>query len=429
MTNLVQSVISAISPDLISRLSGQLEESPGAIGKGVAGAVSTLFAGALRHGSTSDGVQDLLGLIGRATEDGDPLGHVSGLAADESAHPGRFTAGRALADRLLGEHGEGVNQTLADASGLKPGSAASLIGLAAPLVLGALGKAAGSTPTAAGLQAVLSEQKANILGLLPAGLGGLFGLGAAAESVVQSLGAGAAAATATTAATATAATAAAAKAVTAGGGGLMKLLPWLIGLAILLALLFFGLRHCSGDKEAATGPAPAASPPAASSSSTAPATSTAASETPAPAETLNLPGGSTVSAVPGSIGYDLAKFLAGADPAPKTFVFDNLNFNTGSSTLTPASQATVDTLVTILKAYPNVGARIVGYTDNSGNAAANQALSASRAAVVARQIVGGGVSAGQIETAGRGDADPVADNATAEGRAKNRRTELEIVKK
>ena len=113
----------------------------------------------------------------------------------------------------------------------------------------------------------------------------------------------------------------------------------------------------------------------------------------------------------------------------ETFVFDNLNYDTASNALTPESKPTIDTLVLILKAYPNVRGRVVGYTDNQGDPAANKTLSDARAATVKKELSAQGIAGERIETAGMGEADPIADNATEEGRAKNRRTELVIVRK
>jgi outer membrane protein OmpA-like peptidoglycan-associated protein len=147
------------------------------------------------------------------------------------------------------------------------------------------------------------------------------------------------------------------------------------------------------------------------------------------AVTLNLPGGGSINVLPGSIGFGVATFLESSDPAPRTFMFDNLNFDTASNALTPESRPTVGVLVSILKAYPASEVRIVGYTDNQGDPAANKSLSESRAATVKQGFVAGGIASGRIATEGRGEADPVADNATEEGRAKNRRTELVVVRK
>src|SRR5262245_5567514 len=90
-------------------------------------------------------------------------------------------------------------------------------------------------------------------------------------------------------------------------------------------------------------------------------------------EQLSLPGGGTISVAPGTINYDLAKFLGNpASQGPKTFVFDNLNFESATTQLTPESQSTVTNLASILKAYPTTRVQLVGYTDNTGSADANQ---------------------------------------------------------
>ncbi len=399
MSNLVQTVINAVTPDLITKLSGLLGESPGSVGKGVAAAAPALLAAALQQSSTTTGANGLLDMIGQVTSGGDILERLPALLSDDTARAGLLSQGKGLADGLLGANGAGATNALASFAGLKGGAASSIIALAAPLVMGAIGKALGPSKTAAGVQALLSEQRSSILGALPPGLGSLFGVGGAAQA-------------------ARGATAAAGAAAATGGGGLMKILPWLIAAAVVLALIF-GMRSCG--KEKAVEPAPVVPPVAEAPVVVAPVVV-------AP-ETLTLPDGATISVAPGSIGYSVAKFLDSREAAPKTFIFDNLNFDTASNALTPESNATVGTMVVILKAYPNVRARIVGYTDNQGDPAANKTLSDSRAATVSKQIIDAGIAADRLETAGMGEAGPVADNATEEGRAKNRRTELVIVRK
>ena len=82
----------------------------------------------------------------------------------------------------------------------------------------------------------------------------------------------------------------------------------------------------------------------------------------------------------GSFNYNLARFLGNpVDTAvPRTFVFEDLNFQTGSARLTPESTRTVTDLVAILKAYPTAKAHLDGHTDNTGDAAANKQLSLDR---------------------------------------------------
>jgi outer membrane protein OmpA-like peptidoglycan-associated protein len=115
---------------------------------------------------------------------------------------------------------------------------------------------------------------------------------------------------------------------------------------------------------------------------------------------------------------------------PKRFVFDDLNFETGTATLTPASQATVDELATILKANPGVQVTLEGHTDSTGNAAANRKLSQDRAAAVKAKLVGeGAIAPERIRTAGYGQERPLASNDSEDGRARNRRTELVVTRR
>jgi len=69
----------------------------------------------------------------------------------------------------------------------------------------------------------------------------------------------------------------------------------------------------------------------------------------------------------------------------------------------------------------------VGHTDSVGSDAYNQRLSLARAESVKAYLVSKGVDRQRIRTEGRGESQPVADNATAEGRAKNRRVDIEVV--
>jgi len=202
-----------------------------------------------------------------------------------------------------------------------------------------------------------------------------------------------------------------------------RYLPWIIAALVLVGLLF-AMRNCAAQRKEVTTPtatAPAINAPRV----TAPTVTGPA----APNATVNLPGGTAINVPQGSIGYNLANYLGSDAGAPKTFVFDNLNYDTASSTLTPASQPTVTAIASILKAYPNTLVKVVGFTDNQGAPASNQALSEQRAATVKSQLVAAGVPADHVQTAGMGQQNPVADNNTDAGRAANRRTELVVMKK
>jgi outer membrane protein OmpA-like peptidoglycan-associated protein len=108
------------------------------------------------------------------------------------------------------------------------------------------------------------------------------------------------------------------------------------------------------------------------------------------------------------------------------FSFDRLSYETGSSNLTAESKAQIDNIVAILNAYPAVQIKIGGYTDNVGDPQANLDLSGVRATRVMEAIVAAGIAADRVEAEGYGDQYPIADNATEEGRAQNRRTAVSV---
>ncbi|WP_293685328.1 sodium/proton-translocating pyrophosphatase, partial [Spirosoma sp. 48-14] len=127
----------------------------------------------------------------------------------------------------------------------------------------------------------------------------------------------------------------------------------------------------------------------------------------------------------------LLAFIKSDKPVDKTtwFDFDRLLFQTGSATLEPQSQEQLKNIAEILKAYPNVTIKLGGYTDNTGNAAANLKLSQDRANSVRGELEKMDISKDRLEAEGYGQEHPVASNETEEGRAQNRRISIRVTKK
>jgi OmpA-OmpF porin, OOP family len=105
---------------------------------------------------------------------------------------------------------------------------------------------------------------------------------------------------------------------------------------------------------------------------------------------------------------------------------ENIFFATGSYKLLAKSYKSLKEVAQILKDNPSYKINVDGYTDITGNEEKNQVLSENRANSVKQYLVGNGVDESRIVSAGHGINDPIADNKTAAGRAKNRRVEMKL---
>ena len=104
-----------------------------------------------------------------------------------------------------------------------------------------------------------------------------------------------------------------------------------------------------------------------------------------------------------------------------------VNFETGSANLTALSKYELDNVVTAMGKYPALNIEVAGHTDSTGDLDANVALSEARANTVAKYLTDKGVTASRLRAVGYGPNKPIDTNDTDAGRAKNRRTELEIL--
>jgi outer membrane protein OmpA-like peptidoglycan-associated protein len=365
-----------ITPDVVQKASSAFGENPAATAKAFAGAIPVLLGGVVNMASTGGGASRLMGLLQSSSVDSSLLNNVSSMFSGGSTTQNVVGTGQQLLGTLFGNNSDVVTSAISKFSGVSSGTAGSLMALVAPMIMGVLRNLTSSQGlNANGLASMLMGQKSNIAAALPPGLSNLPGLG----NLMSSAG--------------SVATSAAA----AGGSALKRWLP-ILAVAIAAIALFFYSRGCNAAKNGLAQ--------------------------------LKLPNGQTLSVPEGSFNYTLAQYLANGSNSelPKTFVFDNLNFNSGTTQLTPDSQQTVSDLIVILGAYPNAQVQLVGHTDNTGDAAANQKLSLDRANAV-RDMVVSKVPAARITTAGYGSDKPIASNDTEEGRAKNRRTELVVQQK
>lgn len=101
-------------------------------------------------------------------------------------------------------------------------------------------------------------------------------------------------------------------------------------------------------------------------------------------------------------------------------------FDTGKSDLKPQAKNNLDQMAGIMKKYPENVLAINGYTDNTGSDSINEALSQRRAEAVKNQLVASGMPNSVISTYGKGESNPIGDNASVDGRRQNRRVEIEV---
>lgn len=111
----------------------------------------------------------------------------------------------------------------------------------------------------------------------------------------------------------------------------------------------------------------------------------------------------------------------------KTYIFKNIEFEKGESTLLPKAYPELDNLILYLQKKPNTKLLITGHTDNIGTPASNLTLSYQRAKTIMQYLVSKGINEKLISVDGKGDKFPISSNDTETGREKNRRVEISFL--
>lgn len=119
-----------------------------------------------------------------------------------------------------------------------------------------------------------------------------------------------------------------------------------------------------------------------------------------------------------------AAYVAPVPMPPQKLVLDGVNFDFDKATLRQEDIAIIDKDVTGLDKWGNVNIEVAGHTDSRGSDKYNMKLSQRRAEAVRNYLISKGIAADRLTAKGYGESQPVADNATDEGRFKNRRVEL-----
>lgn len=421
--NLLSLLQNELSGDVVSKVASLLGEPPAKTQTAVNSAIPAVIGALTQKAATPQGAGELFATLQRGGFDGSMFGSLASVLGKSNGAVDLVKVGGPLLASLFGARQGGIINWLGSSAGIGQQSSTSLLSMIAPFVLNLVGKQATSSGgfNLSSLTSLLGGQ-AQYLGSAPAGLASALGIGsfsdlagAAARRVEQ---------TTTHAASA--------------GMGWLK---WLLPLLALLAL-FAILRSCRTTVPRVTSNLPTATDvkDAATAARDAAATAATGAGHAAAAAWAKLgafvkralPGGVELDIPENGIEWNLLAFIqdAARPVDDKTwFSFDRLEFETGSATLKPSSREQLSNIAAILKAYPNVEVKIGGYTDNTGDKAANMALSADRAVNTMKELVALGVAATRVSAEGYGEQHPVASNDTEEGRQRNRRIDIRVTKK
>lgn len=369
--NLLDSVTSLLTPDLVGKAASFLGESESGVTKALGGIAPAVLQGIISNAGT-DGGAGIMNMAKQAAGSGilDNLGGLFGGSGNSM-----MSMGTSLLSGLFGNKTSMLGNLISSFAGVKSSSSNSLMSAITPMVLGLVGKHVISNGLSSqGLVSWLTGQKDAVAKAVPAGLN---------LSSIFDDGAPKVKHTATTY-----------REPDPAPSGMPKWLLPLLLLALGALALWYFLKGCNPTPEATAtidtvktvveAPAPVVAAPVRESLK------------------VKLANGVEIDAFKGGVEDRLIACINDAACVPGKelwFDFDDINFDMASATITAESQRQVKNIAEIVKAYPKLKLKIGGYTDKTGDAAANKKLSQERADNVTAAIVAAGANAAQLEKA------------------------------
>jgi outer membrane protein OmpA-like peptidoglycan-associated protein len=410
-TSLIDSVKNLATPDLVSKIASSLGEPMDGVSGALTGGMSSMLLGVLGRTADPSAMRSTFNLVTDPANDGRVLDNPAALVgAPEGA---MSSLGGQFLSNILGARGAAVNDVLARVSGLRVGSISSLMRLAAPLLIGVLGKRARDGGlNAASFTRLFDDERESIVNAAPPGVADALGVAEPATS--ESYEAEASDEQARVEQPSRV------YAPEEQTSGVRWLWPALVALAAIALFLGTRARH--------RVPAPIADTTTARSR----AAGGEVAELSSGIVQVRLPNGNVLSVPSSSAEAKLVAFLNDSTRSPDDtswIVLDRVHFETNSSQIDPDAEAQAKNVSDILKAYPHAVAKIGGYTDSTGSDAANLRLSRSRAESARASVEHNGLEATRVTADGFGSKDPVASNSTDDGKAQNRRVALLVISK
>ena len=438
--DLVQKLEDEVSDNSVNLISQQTGESEVKTRAGIFAAIPAVLAGIMKSGAAGDS-----GFLSSLMPGRQPAGAdiTAGNYADSNS---LLEHGGSMLETLFGEDLDSVANAVSDSTGVSHQKSETLLAMAVPVIMGTITRMMSSKGWSfSDLIRKLFENKSAIASALPGNLSSTLGLaflhppevphvththlpppGSHAHPEIPSVRAN----------------------VTAGeperpeqtgsGSGFLK---WLF-LLILLAMVAWWLLGRQERKESSdtvtVGDSVNTDADTSAMNDTADRAAGSLNEAGdwiydlGPTIGKKLPDGTVINIGENSVENRLISFIEDdSREVDRTtwFSFDRLYFETGKSSLKPESKGQLENIVAIMKAYPQVKIKLGGYTDSTGDAAANKRLSTDRAVNAMKELATLGVPADRMEAEGYGTEHPVAPNDTPEGRAQNRRIDVRVTTK
>lgn len=430
-TNLASMMMNDFRGDTLNRIASALGETTAKTQSALSGVIPAIVGGLARKASTNEGASQVLDVIHENRLDSEQFSSIPAAVSSSNGISNLMNMGRPLLSSVFGGRLNTLTDWVSGMSGMKSASSSSLMSMALPMALGFIGRRAGGSPRS--LMDLMGEQR-EFINEAPAGLTGALGVTEGERPYVGTyehqeharpvVG---------TYQSETPRAAETARPVETSRPMVRRYEPerrgsswwiWPLILIPLIALLWwaFGRRAAHVAQRI---------PEAASQTA-----NKAIEAIPHPnlGEFVRktLPGGTELNIPSNGVESKLLGFIQ--DPNQSVdkdtwFTMDRLDFDTGSAQLRPTSNEQLQNIANIMKAYPNVHLKIGGYTDNVGDEAVNMKLSQERAANTMNAIAALGIDRSRLSAEGFGKQFPVADNATEEGRQRNRRIDVRVTQK
>lgn len=423
--SMFESILGMVTPEMTQSIAGRLGESPSAIQHGLSAATAATLNGLARNSSDARFTDQLTQIVSRASGQNLAGNVASMISSGPSGAAGDLSS--RLTSLAFGSEQGHIANLVSQHSGLSSSAGSGVLKMAGALVLGHLARMHGAgnlNPST--LAGSLRSEASNLSSYVPGSF--LAGLGGSAGGTVGGTVSDAAARTSSYASNVIHAEGPRIAPATSAKW-VAPTLAVLAGAAVV-GWLVHRFTRAPARIVAVTQAVPHVVTNAANT-----ATNTVANVAAAPLgrlQVISLPNGTQLNVPSNGVEVRLVQYLQ--SPSTRTsdltwFNFDRLLFDNGRATLQPQSNEQLDNVAAILKAYPSAKIRLGGYTDNTGNAAANTQLSEQRADTVMAALVQRGIDPSRLSARGYGDQYPIADNSTPAGRQRNRRIAIRVASK